>query len=100
MKTSALTIRTYLVLTATFLLAVLGGLNLRDRIQPLTNPDDGVIWVPGRRGVTASYVRPGSPASKGGILKGYVLRAMVSPNVPGDGVFWEDTDKGVRARQV
>src|SRR5882724_7272335 len=100
MKTSALTIRTYLILTATLLLVVLGGLNLRDRIQTQPNPDDGVTWVNGRRGITASYVRPGSPASIAEIRKGYVLRAIVSPATPGDGVFWEDTNDGIRAKQV
>ena len=100
MKTSALTIRTYLILTATVLLVVLGGLNLRDRIQYQPNPDDGVTWVNGRRGITASYIRPGSPASIAEIRKGYVLRAVVSSALPGDGVFWEDTENGVRARMV
>src|SRR5262245_16808191 len=100
MKTSVLTIRTYLILTATLMLVVLGGLNLRDRIQTKPNPDDGVTWVNGRRGITASYVRPGSPASIAEIRKTYVLRALVSPTLPGDGVFWEDTDNGVRARFV
>ena len=89
-----------MVLAVTFLLVVLGALNLRDRVQPHLYPDDGVVWVNGRRGVTASTVHPGSPAYKVGIVHGHVLRAVMSSSIAGDGVFWEDTPQGVRAKEV
>lgn len=50
--------------------------NIRDRLQQLPLPDDGVVWVDNELGVVAHSVRPGGPASIAGIHEGDVLRAI------------------------
>lgn len=67
----------------TILLAVLGLLNLHERVNKMPLPDDGVAWVDAKDGVKADTVRISSPADKAGIAKGDILRAVaVDSNRP------------------
>lgn len=65
-----------IALTATALLFVVGAINFNERLGQPQIPDDGVLWVSTRTGVRAEIVRPESPASRAGILKGDYLRAV------------------------
>jgi len=65
-----------IVLAATIFFVVAGAINLRDRLKAPPVPDDGVVWVQSGNDIIAESVRPGSPASRAGILKGDILRAI------------------------
>ncbi|MBK6428158.1 MAG: PAS domain S-box protein [Blastocatellia bacterium] len=74
MKITGAAAKAFLVVALTIGAVVFAAMNLRERMLAPPMPDDGVVWIDTKDGVTAHDVRVESPAFNAGIRGGHILR--------------------------